>query len=369
MEQSQTQARREVIMITVKTAASLTCAGLLTGAIASVVSADTSDQALLERAQQLFKPLPADAGTAQRPITPERVALGRALFFETRVSTDGKVSCGSCHLPSFYGTDALSVSVGNSGKLVPRNAPTVFNTALQFVQHYGGNRADVEEQAVKALLSPLAYGNADYAAFEARLRALPGYRPMFEQAFPGEAEPVTVANWGSAIGAYERVLLTPAPFDRYLKGDTAALSAQAQRGLDKFMSYGCAGCHNGVTVGGQMYQKFGLTQDYWTLTGSSEKELLKGRDKGRFHDTKNDADAFIFKVQQLRNVAVTPPYFHDGSVARLGDAVRIMGKLQLGRDLNDADVSDIVAFLGSLTGEVPAQFANVPSLPAAPFKN
>jgi len=237
------------------------------------------------------------------------------------------------------------------------------------VQHYGGNRADVEEQAVKALVSPLAYGNADYAAFEARLRALPGYRPMFEKAFPGEAEPVTVANWGSAIGAYERVLLTPAPFDRYLKGDTAALSAQAQRGLDKFMSYGCAGCHNGVTVGGQMYQKFGLTQDYWTLTGSSEKELLKGRDKGRFHDTKNDADAFIFKVQQLRNVAVTPPYFHDGSVARLGDAVRIMGKLQLGRDLNDADVSDIVAFLGSLTGEVPAQFANVPSLPAAPFKN
>ena len=131
------------------------------------------------------------------------------------------------------------------------------------------------------------------------------------------------------------------------------------------MSFGCSACHNGVTVGGQMYQKFGVTQDYWTLTGSKESEVLKGRDKGRFHDSKNEADAFMFKVQQLRNVAMTPPYFHDGSVAKLGDAVRIMGKLQLGRDLSDADVADIVAFLNSLTGEVPAQFASAPLLPAA----
>jgi cytochrome c peroxidase len=342
---------------------------VLATAIASLATADEAQQTLLGRAQQMFKPLPADAGAPQRPITAERVALGRALFFETRVSTDGKVSCASCHQPSFYGTDALPVSMGNAGKFVPRNAPTVFNTALQFVQHYGGNRADVEEQAVKALVSPLAYGNADYAAFEARLRGLPGYRSMFEKAFSGEAEPMTAANWGLAVGAYERVLLTPAPFDRYLAGETGALDATAQRGLDKFMSYGCAGCHNGVTIGGQMYQKFGITQDYWLATGSTEKELLKGRDKGRFHDTKNEADAFTFKVQQLRNVAVTPPYFHDGSVAKLDDAVRIMAKLQLGRDLNDADVSDIVAFLGSLTGEVPAQFASVPSLPAAAFKN
>jgi cytochrome c peroxidase len=346
----------------------LACASLLAGAIASLALADDAQQALLQRAQALFKPLPADAGTPQRPITPARVALGRALFFETRVSTDGKVSCGSCHQPMFYGTDALPVSVGNSGKLVPRNAPTVFNTALQFVQHYGGNRVDVEEQAVKALVGALAYGNADYAAFEARLRALPDYRAMFEKAFPGEAEPMTAANWGLAIGAYERVLLTPAPFDRYLQGDTAALNAQAQRGLEKFMSFGCAGCHNGVTVGGQMYQKFGITQDYWLATGSTENALLKGRDKGRFHDTKDEADAFIFKVQQLRNVAVTPPYFHDGSVAKLDDAVRIMAKVQLGRDLSEADVADIVAFLGSLTGEVPAQFAAVPNLPAAAYR-
>ena len=335
---------------------------------ASVVADDDTDRALLERAQQLFKPLPKDAGTAEYPVTPERVALGRALFFEPRVSTDGVISCAKCHQPALYGTDALPRSIGNSGKLLPRNVPTVFNTALQFAQHYGGNRKDVEEQAVKALISPLAYGNADYAAFETKLRAITGYRPMFEKAFPGEAEPMTVENWGKAIGAYERVLLTPAAFDRYLQGDSGALSVRAKRGLDKFITFGCVGCHNGVTVGGQMYQKFGVTQDYWTATGSKEIDLFKGRDKGRFQDTKNEADAFIFKVQQLRNVAVTPPYFHDGSVADLHDAVRIMAKLQLGRDLTADDINDIVAFLESLTGEVPEQFASVPGLPPAPYR-
>ena len=146
------------------------------------------------------------------------------------------------------------------------------------------------------------------------------------------------------------------------------LGKQAKQGLEKFMSFGCSGCHSGVTVGGQMYQKFGITQDYWNLTGSKEIELFKGRDRGRFQDTKDEADAFMFKVQQLRNVAVTPPFFHDGSVADLGDAVRIMAKLQLGRDLSDADVADLIAFLESLTGEVPAQFANVPNLPVASHK-
>jgi cytochrome c peroxidase len=341
-------------------------AGLALLAGVAAVSADDGEAGLLSRAQALFAPLPTDAATPDRPITPERVALGRVLFHETRLSSDGKGSCASCHQPSLYGTDALPGSAGINGRVLPRNAPTVFNTALQFVQHYGGNRVDVEEQAVKALLSPLAYGNKDYAAAEARLRAL-GYGPMFAAAFPGQAEPVTAQNWGLAIGAFERTLITPAPFDRYLAGDADALDAQQKRGLDKFIARGCAGCHGGVTVGGQMYQKFGLTQDYWLVTGSTEQELLKGRDKGRFHDTKDEADAFYFKVPQLRNVAATPPYFHDGSVAQLDDAVRVMAKLQLGLDLPDADVADIVAFLGSLTGEVPKHFADVPSLPVAAF--
>ena len=336
-------------------------AALIATACTSIPSSE--DAALLARAQQLFKPLPADAGTPERPLGKERIELGRALFFEPRLSLDDRISCATCHQPSFYGAEPLAVSMGPSGKLLPRNTPTIFNTALQFSQHYGGNRSDVEDQAVRSLTSPFAYQHKDLAAAEAKLRSLPGYRTLFEKAFPGQSEPVTVQNLGLAIGAYERVLLTPAPFDRYLKGDTGAISAQAGRGLDKFMSIGCAGCHNGVVLGGQSYQKFGLTQDYWTLTGSKPNDVHKGIDKGRFQDTKNEADSFMFKVQQLRNVAVTPPYFHDGSVAKLEDAVRIMAKLQLGRDLPLADVADIVAFLESLTGEVPANFAQAPLLP------
>lgn len=330
--------------------------------------ADDPDGSLLERARILFAPLPADASTPEHVLTPARVELGRLLFFETRVSSDGKQSCANCHQPMYYGTDALPTSVGNHGKVLPRNAPTVFNTAFQFAQHYGGNRASVEEQAVKALTSALAYGNADYAAAEARLRALP-YRDLFARAFPDDAEPVTAQNWGIAIGAFERTLVSRAPFDRFLEGDSSAIGVEAKRGLGKFMSVGCAGCHSGPVVGGRMFQKFGLTADYWTLTGSTEKALLGGRDKGRFHDTKDEADAFFFKVQQLRNVARTPPYFHDGSVATLPEAVRIMAKLQLGRDLESADVDDIVAFLESLSGEVPGGFAAVPTLPVAGYRD
>ena len=336
-------------------------AALIAAGCAAVATGE--DAALLARAQQMFKPLPADAGTPQIPLGKDRVELGRVLFFEPRLSVDNRVSCATCHQPSFYGAEPLALSVGIYGKVLPRNTPTIFNTALQFTQHYGGNRTDVEDQAPKALLSPFAYGNEDNAASLKRLLALPGYRPLFEKAFPGEAEPVTLENFAKAVGAYERVLLTPAPFDRYLKGDTAAIGVQAKRGLETFMSVGCVGCHSGVLVGGQTYQKFGVTQDYWTLTGSKPNDVHKGIDTGRMVDTKDESDRFMFKVQQLRNVAVTPPYFHDGSVARLDDAVRIMGKLQLGRDLGTGEVSDIVAFLESLTGEVPAMFVNAPLAP------
>ena len=320
------------------------------------------DKALLDKAKALFKPLPATSALADS--TPQRGALGQALFFETRVSNDGRLGCATCHNPAFYGADALALSVGVNGKVLPRNASTVFNTSLLMAQHYGGNRVSVEDQAVKALLSPLAYGNTSYEQVEKKLQVL-GYQSLFDKAFPGEAKPLSADNWGKAIGAYERTLLTPAPFDQFLKGDTQALSPQAKLGLAKFIDTGCAGCHNGVSVGGQMYQKFGITQDYWLATGSTEKEAFKGFDKGRFHDTKNEADAFMFKVPQLRNVAVTPPYFHDGSVATLPQAVRVMAQLQLGKKLSDEDVAHIVSFLESLTGDVPADFAKAPVLPVA----
>jgi cytochrome c peroxidase len=325
--------------------------------------ADGDDAALLETARALFAPLPASYATAKYPITPERVALGRMLFHETRVSDDGTVSCARCHLAAFHGADGLPKSVGIHSKVLPRNAATVLNTAGQFVQHFGGNRQDVEEQAVKALLSPFAYGNPDHATAMAKLAAIPGYAPLFAQAFPGEAQPITATNWSLAIGAYERTLVTPDRFDRWLAGDAAALSPAARAGLATFVQTGCAGCHSGALFGGTMYQRFGLTMDHWKATGG------EGHDRGRFEDTKNEADAFMFKVPPLRNVARTAPYFHDGSVATLADAIRVMARTQLGRDLPDADVRSIETFLDeALTGEIPANFREAPALPPGSFK-
>jgi cytochrome c peroxidase len=326
---------------------------------------DNADKALIEKANTLFKPLPTSSALDNSELAPTRVALGKALFFETRVSSDGRLGCATCHNPAYHGADALALSVGIHGKVLPRNAHTVFNTSLLMAQHYGGNRATVEEQAFKALLSPVAYGNTSNEQVETKLIKL-GYEPLFKAAYPGDEKAVSVENWSKAIGAYERTLLTPSPFDKFLKGDAQALSKTAKLGLEKFINVGCAGCHNGVTVGGQSYQKFGITQDYWTVTGSTPMDAFNGYDKGRFHDTKNEADAFMFKVPQLRNVAVTAPYFHDGSVATLPQAVRVMAQLQLGKQLSDDDVVQIVSFLESLTGNIPEDFAKVPRLPAAP---
>lgn len=334
---------------------------LALGAMLGQVSAGDGDQELLATAQQLFKPLPADFATPQRMLTAEKVALGRQLFFEPRASLDGTMSCAACHQASLYGTDGIPKSFGVQNRAIPRNAATVLNTAGQFVQHFGGNRQDVEEQAMRALLSPLAYGNPDYATAMAHLKAIPGYAPLFAAAFPGTADPITAENWATAIGAYERTLVSAGAFDRYLGGDTAALPPQARRGLGTFIATGCAGCHNGALVGGTMFQRFGVTTDYWTETHSTVI------DKGRFVDTKNDADLYLFKVAPLRNITRTPPYFHDGSVATLPEAVRVMAKTQLGKDLEAADIADIIAFLDSLTGEIPQHFREAPILPPGSF--
>jgi len=322
-----------------------------------------SNQALLNQARQIFKPLPENMATAEYPVTPARVTLGRMLFFDPRISLDGTVSCAKCHQPALYGTDALSKPIGVKDRVNPRNAPTVLNAALEFRAHWRGDRKNVEDQAMQALVGPPSYGNPDYATAMARIDAIGPYAPLFHKAFPGEKNPITAENWGKAIGAYERTLVTPAPFDAYLKGNIKALSQQARAGLGEFISNGCISCHNGVDVGGQTFQKFGVLEDYWKVTGS--KEI----DKGRFDVTHDPKDMYVFKVPSLRNVAMTPPYFHDGSVATLPDAVRIMARVQLGKHLNDAQVGDIVAFLDSLTGRRPKEFEKVPVLPAAEFNS
>ena len=324
-----------------------------------VLPAEAADTDLRAQAQTIFKPLPKDMASPDRPLSPAQVKLGRMLYFETRASVDGTVSCARCHQPALFGTDALTRAIGAEHRSNPRNAPTVLNAAIQFVQHWRGDRTSVEDQATKALVAPPSFGNPSYESAMTKLKAIPGYPVLFAQAFPGQADPVTADNWGKAIGAYMRTLVTPSPFDAFLVGDERALSPAAQAGLRSFIQVGCVGCHYGVGVGGAMYQKFGLVEDYWKATGSTSI------DKGRFDVTQTPADTYVFKVPTLRNVAMTPPYFHDGSVATLPTAVRVMARVQLGRTLTDGEIADIVAFLGSLTGQLPHDFVTAPVLPPA----
>jgi len=330
--------------------------GVLFSIAAAAQAADTQ---LRTRAQSFFKVLPKDMASADTPLTPEKVKLGRLLYFETRASADNTVSCARCHQPALFGTDSLPKAIGAEHRPNPRNAPTVLNAGIQFVQHWRGDRTSVEDQATKALIAPPSFGNPSYESAMAKLKAIPDYPALFAQAFPGQADPVTADNWGSAIGAYMRTLVTPSPFDDFLAGDDRTLSPAARAGLRTFMQIGCVGCHNGVGIGGSMYQKFGLVEDYWKATGSPSI------DRGRFDVTQDPADMYVFKVPSLRNVAMTPPYFHDGSVSTLPAAVRVMARVQLGRTLADREVADIVAFFESLTGRLPDDFATTPRLPAA----
>jgi len=325
-------------------------------AISLATAAEEDDVTLLKRAQELFQPLPKDMATPESPIIKERVDLGQQLFFDPRLTVDSNMSCASCHQPALYGTDALPTSIGVRQRLHPRNAPTNLNSALNIV-HWRGDRESVEDQVIKALISPITSGQPDLKAVEDRLGRIPGYASAFKAAFADAANPITAQNIAKAIGAYERSLVTPSAFDAYLNGKSDALSSTARTGLQKFINTGCVMCHSGVGVGGGMYQKFGVVEDYWLATGSTNI------DKGRIDVTKDPADLYVFRVPSLRNVAMTAPYFHDGSVSTLPEAVRVMARVQLGITLSDADTSDIVAFLESLTGDLPANFATVPTLP------
>jgi cytochrome c peroxidase len=322
---------------------------LLTGAAAE-------EAALLKQAQQIFQPLTKDLANAEFTITRERVELGRSLFFDPRLTIDGNMSCSSCHQPAFYGTDARPKSIGVQQRPHPRNAPTVLNAGALNIVHWRGDRDSLEDQVAKAVTSPITSGQPDEKAIIDRLSRVSGYAPLFAAAFPNEA--ITIQNIAKAISAYERTLLTPSRFDAYLAGNQEALPPAAQTGLAKFINTGCVTCHNGVGVGGGIYQKFGVVEDYWKATGSDPI------DKGRADVTKDPADLYVFRVASLRNVAMTPPYFHDGSVATLPEAVKVMARVQLGLTLSDADTRDIVAFLESLTGELPANFATAPVLPS-----
>ena len=332
--------------------------GALSFGIASSRAASASEplpeDQLLVQAKGSFSPLPKVFETPDNPITPDKVELGKMLFYETRISADGTISCFKCHWTNLYFTDGIKKAVGMGCQHTPRNTQTVLNSAGEISQHWIGNRATVEQQAAGALGNPGAYGLSSPAEGEQRIKAIPGYVTLFGKAFPGEKDPVTPANFGLAVGAFERTLSTPSDFDAFLEGRADALPAPAKAGLKAFMEIGCAGCHGGAPVGGLTYAKFGVTRPYWELT-ESEKP-----DEGRFVVTKNEADKYVFKVAPLRNIRMTAPYFHDGSVARLADAVSIMAALQLGKTLTGAQTGELIAFLDALTGEIPKDALVVP---------
>jgi cytochrome c peroxidase len=326
---------------------------VLTGGIA--VAAE-SDAVALKQAREIFRPLPKDTGTAESPVTKARADLGRMLFFDPRFTIDANMSCATCHQPALQGSDGLPTSIGVKQRLHPRNAPTILNSAFNVI-HWRGDRKDLEDQVIQALTSPITSGQPDLKAVVDRLARIPDYLPLFKAAFPDEAAPMMAQNMAKAIAAYERTLVTPSPFDAYLAGDVDALSPIARAGLATFINTGCAGCHQGVGIGGGMYQKFGVVEEYWKATGS------RNVDKGRVDVTNDPGDLYVFRVPSLRNVAMTPPYFHDGSVATLPEAVSVMARVQLGVTLSDAETRNIVAFLESLTGELPVGFATAPELP------
>ncbi len=320
--------------------------------------AASGDQDLMNRANQIFGPLPPTMTSDQNPITPAKVKLGKVLFYELRISIDGTVSCAKCHPVSLYAADGLKKARGNNCKENPRNAPTIFNAATQISEHWIGNRTSVEDQAKQAVTGPPAFGMPSYESVEKILRGMKGYVALFQEAFPGDKEPVTIDNFAKAIGAFERTLVTPAPFDDYMKGNAGALTDRQKKGLKTFLDTGCMTCHFSPFIGGQMYQKFGIIEPYWKYT-KSEKV-----DEGRFAVTKNESDKYLFKVPVLRNVAMTPPYFHDGSVDSMEQAIGIMAKIQLGKELSPQQKSDIAAFLESLTGHIPDDGMTVPILPS-----
>ncbi len=271
-----------------------------------LTAAAAQDAALLKQAQEIFQPLSEDLASAGLPTTRERIELGRSLFFDPRLTIDANMSCSSCHQPAFYGTDALPRAIGVKQRPHPRNAPTVLNTGTLQIVRWRGDRDSLEDQVAKAVTSPITSGQPDEKAIIDRLSHVAGYTPLFAAAFPNDSQPITIENIAKAISAYERSLLTPSPFDAYLAGNQEALSPAARAGLAKFINTGCVTCHNGVGVGGGIYQKFGVVEDYWDATGSDPI------DKGRAEVTKDPADLYVFRVASLRNVAMTPPYSMTG---------------------------------------------------------
>jgi len=308
---------------------------------------DTSeaDKALLEKGNTYFSALPLIAKNPDNIKSKEKIDLGHKLYFDTQLSKDQTISCNSCHDLATYGVDREATSLGDDGGRGDRNSPTVLNAALHTTQFWDGRSKDVEEQAGLPILNPVEMAIPNEAFLVDRLKQDSEYPELFKNAFPDQEDPLTYENIRLAISLFERELLTPSPFDVFLKGDLAALNDKQKEGLNDFVEVGCITCHSGPLLGGNMLQKFGVYGDYWEHTQSS------AIDEGRFKETKKESDMYMFKVPSLRNISETYPYFHDGSVASLKDAIQIMSEVQLNKTLSPEQVDNINEFLISLTAK------------------
>lgn len=321
---------------------------------AGLASAD--DAAVLKKAQTLFKPVPqAPVNLKGNPSSPAKVELGKLLFFDPRLSSSWLISCNTCHNLALGGVDLQETSVGHGWQKGPRNSPTVLNAVFNIAQFWDGRAKDLMTQAMGPIQAAVEMNSTPDRTVKT-LRSIPEYVDRFSKAFPGEASPVTFENMARAIEAFEATLLTPhSRFDKYLTGQASALNATEKRGLELFVTKGCSNCHSGVNLGGTGYFPFGVVEK----PGS---EILPTDDKGRFAVTSTASDQYVFKSPSLRNIALTPPYFHSGKVWDLRQAVAIMSTSQLGAKMSDADIDAITAFLKTLTGDQPK--IEYPLLPA-----
>lgn len=292
-----------------------------------------SAPALANEPVQPIEPYQAD--------NPAKVELGKKLYFDPRLSKSGFISCNSCHNLSMGGTDNMPTSIGHNWTLGPINAPTVLNSSLNIAQFWDGRAKDLQEQAGGPIANPIEMGFTHPLAVNV-LDTIPQYKADFKAIY--QKDKIEINQVTDAIAAFEETLVTPnAPFDRYLKGEKDAISAMAQAGYERFKAVGCTACHNGQALGGNSFQKMGLVKPYKTDNPAAGLSVVTGA----------EIDRFKFKVPTLRNVELTYPYFHDGAVWNLDEAVSIMAELQLGTKLKTEEVDEIVAFLKTLTGDQP----------------
>ena len=297
-------------------------------------------------ALEVIKPIPQGAPELKNNgLTPAKIELGKVLFFDPRLSRSCLISCNTCHNTGMGGADFQETSTGHGWQQGPRNAPTTLNSVYNLAQFWDGRAEDLAAQAKGPVQASVEMNNTPENAVKT-LKSMPEYIELFKKAFPGESDPVNFDNMAKAIEAFEATLVTPfSPLDNFLRGEDTALNATEKKGLKLFMDAGCVSCHGGINMGGEDYFNFGVVK-------APDAEIMAG-DKGRFKVTNTESDTHVFKSPSLRNIELTPPYFHSGKVWELKEAVSIMSTAQLGTELSSADIDLLVAFLKTTTGQQP----------------